>query len=137
MIDVIYKIKNSQPTIVGEEAQRLLAAIVNNPSWVVVSTALFGLEEMVARVNLFINEQARIELHDQMLYTLQPIHILYLDESQLSNGWVKTWVLLYSNGAVCFSEKEDGAEPFLVLFMDESLVDPSDVVEIPLGDEGQ
>lgn len=136
MIDVIYKIKNSQPTIVGEEAQRFFAAIVNS-GWVIASSALLGKDEMLFRINTFINEQARIELHGQMLYTLQPIHIIYLDEKQLNDGWKKTWILLYSNGAVCLSEKEDGSEPFLLLFMDESLADPSDVVQIPLGDDGQ
>ena len=132
MIDLLYRIKNSQPTIVGEEAARFLAAIIQNPDWVVASTAVLGLEETIEKANYYLSFQARIELHGEMLYSLQPIHICYLDETQLRDGWVHTWILLYSNGAVVYSEKEGGTEPFLILFMDESLVDPEFVVEIPI-----
>lgn len=137
MLDVIYKIKNSQPTAVGEEAANFFSAIVTNPNWVVASSAVFGMDELIGHVNTFISGLAKIEIHGEELVTIQPIHVLYLDETHLQDGWTNMWGLLYSNGAVCYSEKANGTEPFLILFMDQSLVDPSQVVEIPLKTDDQ
>ena len=132
MIDIIYKIKNSQPTLDGEKAADIVSGIVTHPEWVVASSAVFEMEELLELTNSFISEMARVDIHGELLLTVQPIHVLYLDQQHLHEGWDKMWVLLYSNGAVCYSEKPNGEEPFLVLFMDEALVDSSQVVEIPL-----
>lgn len=132
MIDLITKIKNSQPTLTGEDAATIFTDIVMNRKWVVASSAIFPMEELMIYVNTFIENMANIEVHGQNMFTVQPIHVLYVDDLILQDGFTKMWGLLYANGAVCYSEKENGTEPFMVLFIDQALVDDKDVVEIPI-----
>jgi len=137
MRDLISKIKNSQPTKTGEEAALALANIVMNPTWVSASSLVFGIEEMIDYASNFISYDARIVVHDEELFTIQPIHILHIDESILTDGWKNIWVLLYSNGAVSYGEKEDPNDNLLAVFVDESLIDPANLVEIVLKKDSQ
>jgi hypothetical protein len=131
MIDVIYKIKNSQPTLVAEQAADLFAGIVSRTDWVVASSAIFPMEELLQYIDYYLTSLARVEIHGESLLTIQPIHILYVDNTLLQDDWSKMWGLLYSNGAVCYSEKEDGTQ-FMILFIDETLVDENDIVELKI-----
>lgn len=119
MNDLVYKIKSSQPSLVGNSARLILLEAIISNKYVVFHSTVLGLEKTLQIASVYVNTLATVELADLgILHSFQPIHTLHY----ISPGKIpyENWGLLYSNGSVLYSEYEQ-TEPKLIVLMDKLL----------------
>lgn len=125
-VTITEKIKNSAPTLQGEEAVPIWAAFIQDISskeklvFFSSLTLEYDLVQDIAQsyVDFIATVDFPTEQGTETLKVISPIHILYFQEGDFS---IK--ILIYSNGSITLRYNEGTGEQALTVFIPKRIVD--------------
>src|SRR5688572_13079978 len=103
MIDLVYKMKNTVPTVTGPDAISMLESAFSDTSMVVFASDLLGFEPVNELAVVYSHGLGTLKLPSgESIPTLQPIHALSATTPSKVNPHLSIlmWGLVYGNGAV-------------------------------------
>jgi hypothetical protein len=123
MNDLIYKLKNSTPSLSSTESYDLFLGALSSEEFVICDSDILGFDNALGLSQYFIDALAVITMHDgNIIPAIQPLHVLYFNNPD--NLEYVSWGLLYQNGIVLYSEsKLDPEKQHLIVFLSKEMKD--------------
>lgn len=118
--DLIYKIKNSTPTLTGIVAENIVIEAFLSDKYMMFHSSISGLEETLAIGELFINSLTTVDMQTLgVVQSMHPIHVLYFVPQQDPDK--EYWGLLYSNALVVYGIGKSPEKEFFILCVEKEL----------------
>lgn len=120
--DLIYKIKNSTPTLTGIAAENIVVEAFLNDKYMMFHSSISGLEETITIGELFINSLTTVDLQSLgVVQSMHPIHVLHFVPQVDKNK--EYWGLLYSNALVVYGIGKNPDKEFFILCVEKALAE--------------
>lgn len=118
--DLIYKIKNSTPTLTGIVAENIVIEAFLSDKYMMFHSSISGLEETLAIGELFINSLTTVDMQTLgVVQSMHPIHVLHFVPQQDPDK--EYWGLLYSNALVVYGIGKNPEKEFFILCVEKEL----------------
>ena len=121
MSDLIYKIKNSTPSLIGETAEKIVVEAFLSDKFTIFHSHIIGMEPTIQVAETFINNLTTIDMQNLgVVNSAQPIHVLNFIPTKDKEK--EYWGLLYSNALVLYGFKKNSPnEDYLMILVEKSV----------------
>lgn len=121
MSDLIYKIKNSTPSLIGELAEKVVVEAFLSDKFMLFHSFVIGMEPTIQIAETFINNLTTIDMQELgVINSAQPIHVLNFVPTKDINK--EYWGLLYSNALFLYGSKTNASEEDVLMILVEKSV---------------
>lgn len=118
--DLIYKMKNSTPSLTGKDAELLVVEAFTSDKFMMFHSKVTGFQETIEIADAFITSLTTVDLQALgVVQSVHPIHVLHFIPHKDPNK--EYWGLLYSNALVLYGSNKEPFSEFFILCIDKEL----------------